>query len=178
MGYYTDPGKSIDGLIETLSNAPVPAPGYWIATSGANVYPFNAPAYSTSAASGTVGIAADGPGFQLVTSKGAVTSYNAPSYGSFTGTLKAPVVGIAADPATGGYRLATSAGNVYCFNTPFYGSKSAQKLPSPVAGITTDGAGYLLVTKAGNVYPFHTAFYGSKAGDKLPAPVVGITAAR
>lgn len=176
VGYYTDPGKSIDGLIETLSNAPVPAPGYWIATSGANVYNFNAPAYRTSAASGTVGIAADGPGFQLVTSKGAVTSYNAPSYGSFTGTLKAPVVGIAVDPATGGYRLATSAGNVHCFNTPFYGSKSAQRLPSPVAGITTDGAGYLLVTKAGNVYQFHTPFYGSKAGHRLPAPIVGIAA--
>jgi hypothetical protein len=178
VGDYADPGKSLHGLIETLSNAPVPAPAYWIATSAANVYPFNAPGYSTSAASGTVGIAADGPGFQLVTSKGVVTSYNAPSYGSFTGTLKAPVVGIAVDPSTSGYRLATSAGNVYQFNAPFYGSKAGHKLPSPVVGITADGAGYLLVTKAGNVYPFHTAFYGSKAGHKLPAPVVGITAAR
>jgi hypothetical protein len=73
VGFYADPGKSLDGLIETLSDAPIPAPGYWIATSGANVYPFNAPAYTTSAASGTAGIAADGPGFQLVTNKGAVT---------------------------------------------------------------------------------------------------------
>jgi hypothetical protein len=70
------------------------------------------------------------------------------------------------------------AGNVYQFNAPFYGSKAGQKLPSPVVGITADGAGYLMVTRAGNVYPFHTVFYGSKAGDKLPAPVVGITAAR
>jgi hypothetical protein len=176
VGDYADPGKSLHGLIETFSSAPIPAPGYWIATSGAIVYPFNAPAYSTSAASGTVGIAADGPGFQLVTSKGVVTSYNAPSYGSFTGTLKAPVVGIAVDPATSGYRLATSAGNVHCFNTPFYGSESGRKLPSPVAGIAADGAGYLLVTKAGNVYQFNTPFYGSKAGHKLPAPVVGIAA--
>jgi hypothetical protein len=178
VGYYTNPGKSIDGLIETLSSAPVPAPGYWIATSGANVYNFNAPAYATTATAGAVGIGADGPGFQLVTSKGVVTSYNAPSYGSFTGTLKAPVVGIAADPATGGYWLATSAGNVYQFNAPFYGSKAGQRLPSPVAGIAADGAGYLLVTKAGNVYAFHTPFYGSKAGQTLPAPIVGIAAAR
>ena len=64
---------------------------------------------------------------------------------------------------------------MHCLNTPFYGSESGRKLPSPVAGIATDGAGYLLVTKAGNVYPFHTPFYGSKAGHKLPAPVVGIT---
>ena len=58
------------------------------------------------------------------------------------------------------------------------GTKSGDKLPSPVVGITADGAGYLLVTKAGNVYPFNTAFYGSKAGQKLPAPVIGITAER
>jgi hypothetical protein len=176
VGYYSDRGQSIHGLIETLSDAPVPAPGYWIATSGANVYQFNAPAYTTSAASGTAGIAADGPGFQLVTSKGAVASYNAPNYGSHTGTLKAPVVGIAVNPATGGYYLATSAGNAFPFNTPFYGSKAGHKLPSPVAGIATDGPGYLMVTKAGNVYAFNTPFYGSKAGHKLPAPIVGITA--
>jgi hypothetical protein len=176
VGLYADPGNSLDGLIETLSDAPVPAPGYWIATSGANVYQFNAPAYATSAASGTAGIAADGPGFQLVTSKGAVASYNAPNYGSHTGTLKAPVVGIAVNPATGGYYLATSAGNAFPFNTPFYGSKAGHKLPSPVAGIATDGPGYLMVTKAGNVYAFNTPFYGSKAGHKLPAPIVGITA--
>jgi hypothetical protein len=174
VGYYSDPSQSIDGLIETLSNAAIPAPGYWIATSGANVYQFNAPAYTTSAASGTVGIAADGPGFQLVTSKGAVASYNAPNYGSQTGTLKAPVVGIAVNPATGGYYLATTAGNAYPFNTPFYGSKAGHKLPSPVVGIATDGGGYLMVTKAGNVYAFNTPFYGSKAGHTLPSPVDGI----
>jgi hypothetical protein len=176
VGYYTDPAKSLDGLIETLSNVPVPAPGYWIVTTGANVYQFNAPAYTTSAASGTVGIAADGPGFQLATSKGAVASYNAPGYGSHTGTLKGPVVGIAVNPATSGYYLATSVGNVFPFNTPFYGSKAGHKLPSPVAGIATDGGGYLLTTRAGNVYAFNTPFYGSKAGHKLPAPIVGITA--
>ena len=178
VGNYADPNESLHGLIETLSNAPVPVPGYWIATSGANVYSFNAPAYATTATTATVGIAADGPGFQLVTSKGVVTSYNAPSYGSFPGTLKAPVAGIAVDPATGGYWLATSAGNVYQFNAPFYGSKAGHKLPSPVVGIAADGAGYLLVTKAGNVYAFHTPFYGSMAGHTPPAPVVGITAAR
>jgi hypothetical protein len=176
VGYYSDPSQSIDGLIETLSDAPIPAPGYWIATNGANVYQFNAPAYHTSAASGTAGIAADGPGFQLVTNKGTVTSYNAPNYGSFTGTLKSPVTGIAVNPATGGYYLATSAGNAYPFNTPFYGSEAGHKLPSPVVGVATDGAGYLMVTKAGNVYTFNTPFYGSKAGHKLPAPIVGVTA--
>jgi hypothetical protein len=176
VGNYADPAQSLHGLIETLSNAPVPAPGYWIATGDANVYQFGAPAYPTTAATGTAGIAADGPGFQLVTSKGAVTSYNVPNYGSHTGTLKAPVVGIAVNPATGGYYLATSAGNAYPFNAPFFGSKAGHTLPSPVAGIATDGAGYLLVTKAGNVYPFNTPFYGSKAGHTLPSPVVGIAA--
>jgi len=176
VGYYTDPAKSLDGLIETLSNVPVPAPGYWIVTTGANVYQFNAPAYSTTAANGTVGIAADGPGFQLTTSKGAVASYNAPNYGSHAGTLKAPVVGIAVSPATGGYYLTTSAGNAFPYNAPFYGSKAGHTLPSPVVGIATDGGGYLLVTKAGNVYAYNTPFYGSKAGHGLPAPIVGITA--
>ena len=138
-GLLHRPGQSDDGLIETLSNAPVPAPGYWIATTGANVYQFNAPAYATPAASGTVGIAADGPGFQLTTSKGAVASYNAPNYGSHAGTLKSPVAGIAVSPATGGYYLTTSAGNAFPYNAPFYGSKAGQKLPSPVIGITAAG---------------------------------------
>jgi hypothetical protein len=178
VGYYSDPGQSLHGLIETLSNAPVQAPGYWIATSGANVYQFNAPAYTTPAATGTVGIAADGPGFQLATSKGAVTSYNAPNYGSYTGTLKAPVVGIAVNPATGGYYLATSAGNAYPFNTPFYGSKAGHHLPAPIAGITADPAtgGYWLATSAGNVYSFNAPFYGSEAGKSLPGPITGIVA--
>jgi hypothetical protein len=176
VGYYSDPAQSVHALIETLSDAATPAPGYWIATTGANVYQFNAPAYTTQAATGTVGIAADGPGFQLVTNNGAVTSYNAPNYGSHTGTLKAPVVGIAVNPATGGYYLATSAGNAYPYNAPFYGSKAGHTLPSPVDGIATDGPGYLLVTKAGNVYAFNTPFYGSRAGHHLPAPIVGITA--
>src|SRR5215831_2844858 len=178
VGDYSDQGKSLHGLIETLSNAPVQAPGYWIATAGANVYPFNAPAYSTSPTTGTVGIAADGPGFQLVTNKGAVTSYNAPNYGSHIGTLKAPVVGVAVNPATGGYYLATRAGNAYAFNTPFYGSKAGHHLPAPIVGITADPAtgGYWLATSAGNVYSFNAPFYGSEARKSLPGPITGIVA--
>ena len=175
-GYYEDPAKSLHGLIETLSDAPVRAPGYWLSTSAGRVYSFNAPSYASAASSKVVGIAADGPGYLLATSSGTVSSVNAPSFGSFSGTLPSPVAGIAADKATEGYWLTTRAGNVYNFNAPWYGSKASTKLPAPIVGITADGAGYLLVTRAGNVYAFHTPWYGSKAGTKLPAPIAGIVA--
>jgi hypothetical protein len=73
--YLAVPDKE-DGLIATLANgtwsdatAPVsgldPPPGTSTADIvNLNVYQFNAPAYATSAASWTAGIAADGPGFQ------------------------------------------------------------------------------------------------------------------
>jgi hypothetical protein len=177
-GSYADPGKSLHGLIETLSTAPVPSPGYRVATRGGNVYSFNSPAYPAVAASKVAGIAADGPGYLLATSTGQVTSVNAPSFGSFTGTLPAPVTGIAASPQTWGYWLTTSKGNVYNFGAPFFGSKAGKTLPAPVVGIAADPVtgGYWLTTSKGNVYSFHAPFYGSKAGHTLPAPVVGITA--
>jgi len=167
-GPWTDPAPSFSSLSCAAAGSCV-AVGYYLAVPD--------PGYATSAASGIAGIAADGPGFQLVSGKGAVTSYNAPGYGSHTGTLKAPVVGIAVNPATGGYLLATSAGNVYSFHAPFYGSEAGKSLPGPVTGIVADGAGYLLAGRDGSVYSFNAPFYGSAAGKKLPAPVVGITAA-
>jgi hypothetical protein len=70
---------------------------YWIATSGANVYPFNAPAYPTKATAGTVGIAADSAGYLLVTKAGNVYPFHTAFYGSKAGhKLPAPVVGITA----------------------------------------------------------------------------------
>lgn len=140
-------------------------------------FSFHAPRYApVSTAGKIVGIAADGPGYLLATSTGKVTSVNAPSFGSVSGAIRAPVVGIATDQATGGYWLTSSAGNVYGFNAAFLGSKKGDRLPAPVVGVAADGSGYLLVTRAGNVYNFGTPFYGSLAGKKLPVPVVGIAA--
>jgi hypothetical protein len=179
VGYYADPALSMHGLIETLSSAAVPAPGYWLGTSAGHVYAFHAPGYGPAAGltGKVVGIVADGPGYLLATSAGDVFSVNAGSYGSMVGKkLPAPVVGIAADPATSGYWLVTSAGNIYSFNAPWYGSAARMKLRHPVVGIAADGAGYVLATRAGQVLTFHTRSHGSMSGRRLPAPIVGITA--
>ena len=37
--------------------------------------------------------------------------------------LVAPVVGMAADHATGGYWLVASDGGIFSFNTPFFGAR-------------------------------------------------------
>ena len=56
-------------------------------------------------------------------SGGIFTFGNAPFYGSMGGhPLNKPIVGITADPATGGYWLVASDGGVFSFNAPFYGS--------------------------------------------------------
>jgi hypothetical protein len=49
--------------------------------------------------------------------------------------LNEPVVGIAADPATGGYWEVASDGGIFAFHAPFYGSMGAKALHEPVVGI-------------------------------------------
>jgi hypothetical protein len=166
-GAYTDAARDRLALIATL------AAGTWT-----NVFSFHAPRYASAATAGKiVGIAADGPGYLLATSNGKVTSVNAPSFGSVSGAIRAPVVGIATDQATGGYWLATSAGHIYSFHAPSYGSLTGKTLPAPVVAVAADGLGYLLITRAGHVYSFHMVSYGSVAGKKPPAPIAGIAVA-
>ncbi len=72
------------------------------------------------------------------------------SHGSVTGKLASPVVGIAADPFTGGYWVVTAKGKVYAFNAGSYKGKTLSK----VTAIAADPAkqGYWLVTSTGKVY--------------------------
>jgi hypothetical protein len=82
------------------------------------------------------------------------------------------IVGVAADPATGGYWMTDSHGDVYAVNAPSYGGLTGTRKHSPVAGITAFKSGYLLVTTSGQVYAFHAPSYG---GAKSSSPIVGIT---
>ena len=50
--------------------------------------------------------------------------------------LNAPIVGIAADPLTGGYWEVASDGGVFAFNAPFSGSMGGTHLNAPIVGIT------------------------------------------
>ncbi|MDA8287500.1 MAG: hypothetical protein M0014_03415, partial [Actinomycetota bacterium] len=62
-------------------------------------------------------------GYWEVAADGGVFAFHAPFYGSMGGkALNKPVVGIAADPATGGYWEVASDGGVFAFHAPFYGS--------------------------------------------------------
>ena len=54
--------------------------------------------------------------------------------------LNAQIVGIAADPQTGGYWLVASDGGIFAFNAPFYGSTGGIRLQQPVNGMTTAAA--------------------------------------
>jgi hypothetical protein len=90
------------------------------------------------------------------------------------------VVGIAADPVTGGYWLATSDGHVIAVRAPFYGSAAGLALDQPIVGIAAapNGDGYWLVARDGGVFAFGPSahFYGSTGGIALHKPIVGITA--
>ncbi|MDA8183322.1 MAG: Ig-like domain-containing protein [Actinomycetota bacterium] len=120
------------------------------------------------------------PGYWEVASDGGIFAFNAPFYGSMGGKpLNAPIVGIAADPATGGYWEVASDGGIFAFNAPFYGSMGGKPLNKPIVGIAADPAtgGYWEVASDGGIFAFGDAtFAGSMGGKPLNAPIVGIAA--
>jgi len=115
--------------------------------------------------------AADGQIFDF----GGAHAYGAPNPAS----LRAPIVGMAVDRATGGYWIAAADGNVYGFNAPFYGSAGTHPLSQPIVGIaaTKNGDGYWLVARDGGIFAFgHAHFFGSTGGIHLNQPIVGMAA--
>jgi hypothetical protein len=49
--------------------------------------------------------------------------------------LNAPIVGIGADPNSGGYLEVASDGGIFAFNSPFFGSMGGKPLNKPIVGI-------------------------------------------
>ena len=91
--------------------------------------------------------------------------------------LVQPIVGIAADPRTGGYWEVASDGGLFAFNAPFFGSMGGKPLNAPIVGMvaTPDGLGYWEVAADGGIFNFGDAkLYGSMGGKPLNKPVVGI----
>ncbi|HEX6393031.1 MAG TPA: hypothetical protein VFZ97_06285 [Acidimicrobiales bacterium] len=127
--------------------------------------------------------AADGTGYWIVGSDGGLFSFGpgANFFGSLGAThLNAPIVGIAADTATGGYWMVASDGGVFAFNAPFYGSMGGVHLNKPVVGMAAvpGGGGYWLVASDGGIFTFGpgAGFYGSTGATPLNKPVVGMAA--
>ncbi len=84
--------------------------------------------------------------------------------------LNRPVVGMAADPATGGYWLVATDGGIFAFDAPFYGSTGNLTLAEPVNGMAVgaDGRGYRFVASDGGIFSFGgAAFHGSMGGTAL-----------
>ena len=97
-----------------------------------------------------------------------------------SGTLNAPVVGMASDPSGSGFWLVASDGGVFSFGSAhFYGSTGALHLWQPIVGMaaTPSGHGYWLVAADGGIFSFGDAhFYGSTGGIHLAQPIVGMAA--
>jgi hypothetical protein len=92
--------------------------------------------------------------------------------------LNQPIVGMAADPASGGYWMVAADGGVFSFDAPFFGSTGALHLDKPIVGIaaTPDGGGYWMVASDGGIFAFGDAsFEGSTSGQALSAPIVGMS---
>ncbi len=93
--------------------------------------------------------------------------------------MVAPMVGIAADPATGGYWTVASDGGVFAFNAPFFGSTGNKRLDAPIVAMasTPNGKGYWLFASDGGVFAYGNAgFHGSMGASTLAKPIVGATA--
>ncbi len=156
----------------------IPAPASFGAGSGQ-------PGCSSSLPSGAVVAATaldDGSGYYEVDKYGDVAAFGAAvCYGGMTGTrLNRPIVGMAADPTTGGYWLVASDGGVFSFGAPFEGSTGNLRLNKPIVGMgaTPDGTGYWLVASDGGVFSFNATFYGGTGLMKLNKPIVGMAVDR
>ena len=90
--------------------------------------------------------------------------------------LNKPVVGMAADPVTGGYWLVASDGGIFAFDAPFFGSMGGNQLNKPVVGMAADSVtgGYWLVASDGGIFAFDAPFLGSTGNLLLNQPVVGM----
>ncbi len=87
------------------------------------------------------------------------------------------MVGMAADPVTGGYWLIGSDGGVFSFGAPFFGSTGGIVLNQPVVAMraTNDGGGYWFVASDGGIFSYGDApFRGSMGGRPLNRPMVGM----
>ncbi|MHB1504270.1 MAG: fibronectin type III domain-containing protein [Acidimicrobiales bacterium] len=128
--------------------------------------PASAPSNAVTPQVPTVPLAVTG--YRLVASDGGLFSFHAPFYGSMGGIpLNKPVVGMAADPATGGYWEVAADGGIFSFHAPFYGSTGAIHLNQPIVAMLSDptGSGYWLIARDGGVFAFGGApFYGSLPG--------------
>jgi hypothetical protein len=120
------------------------------------------------------------PGYWLVASDGGIFTFGVPYLGSTGGmSLNQPIVGMAADPATGGYWLVAADGGIFTFDAPYLGSTGAMHLNRPIVGMaaTPDGGGYWLVASDGGIFTFGDApFYGSTGAIALNRPIVGMAA--
>lgn len=85
-------------------------------------------------------------------------------------SLNQPVVGMAADDATGGYWLVASDGGIFAFHATFFGSTGTLTLNQPIVGMeaASSGSGYRFVAADGGVFSFHLPFKGS-------LPAMGVT---
>jgi hypothetical protein len=122
---------------------------------------------------------AAGDGFVIAARGGRVAAFFAHNFGGTSGSLRAPVVGIANDRAAPGYWLVGSDGSVYPFGQArYFGSMRGVPLAKPIVGMaaTADGRGYWLVASDGGVFSFGDArFHGSMGGKHLNKPIVGMT---
>jgi hypothetical protein len=118
-------------------------------------------------------------GYHLFAADGGVFAFGAARFAGSMGdtTLRAPVVGGAGDPGTGGYWEVGADGGVFAFDAPFAGSMGGRVIAAPVVAMasTPDGRGYWLVASDGGVFTFgDAAFFGSMGSKHLARPAVAM----
>jgi len=87
--------------------------------------------------------------------------------------LSRPIVGMAADAATGGYWFVASTGGVFNFDAPFHGSATGAT-ETPIVGMApAPTGGYWIADTAGQVFAEGVPSDGTMFGTPLNQPMVG-----
>jgi hypothetical protein len=121
-----------------------------------------------------------GTGYRFVAADGGVFTFDAPYHGSAGNVhLAQPIVGMTADPGTGGYWLAAANGEVFAFDAPDFGSAGNVPLAQPIVGIAAapDGRGYRLAGADGSIFNYGPGAPRDGAPNgplPLNRPIVGI----
>jgi len=193
--FYGDPAN-LQLAAPIVGMAADPATGgYWLVAPDGGLFAYNAPFLGNPYTQGLtglggshplaepiVGMAAtpNGQGYWMDAKDGGIFSFGDaqfqgnPYTQGLTGLggphpLAKPIVGMAADPATGGYWLVAADGGVFSYNAPFLGSVPGQLGPGrslvrPIVGMeaASDGSGYRMVASDSGIFDFGSCpFEGS-----------------
>jgi hypothetical protein len=140
--YGSTGGRELASPVVDMAATPT-GDGYWLLHADGSVRGFGRAGASSRSGSGGPAATAirstpSGRGYWIADAAGGVTAVgDAADHGHFTGTLAAPIVGMAVTPTGRGYWLLGRDGGIFSYgDAAFHGSTGGLRLNRPVLGMT------------------------------------------